>query len=86
MNYNSKDSKDLYRITERIRVPEVRLVGDNVEPGIYPTREALRMAQEQELIWWKFPQRRIRLYVASSIIRNSFISKKRNSKSRKPNR
>jgi translation initiation factor IF-3 len=49
MNYNSKDSKDLYRINERIRVPEVRLVGDNVEPGIYPTREALRMAQEQEL-------------------------------------
>jgi translation initiation factor IF-3 len=49
MNYNSRDSKDLYRINERIRVPEVRLVGDNVEPGIYPTREALRMAQEQEL-------------------------------------
>jgi translation initiation factor IF-3 len=49
MNYNSKDSKDLYRINERIRVPEVRLVGDNVEPGIYPTREALKMAQEQEL-------------------------------------
>ncbi|MDK2970222.1 MAG: translation initiation factor, partial [Bacteroidota bacterium] len=49
MNYNSKDSKDLYRINERIRVPEVRLVGDNVEQGIYPTREALRMAQEQEL-------------------------------------
>lgn len=49
MNYNSRDSKDLYRINERIRVPEVRLVGDNVEQGIYPTREALRMAQEQEL-------------------------------------
>lgn len=27
----------------------MRLVGDNVEVGVYPTREALKMAQEQEL-------------------------------------
>lgn len=32
-----------------IRVPEVRLVGDNVEPGIYSTEEAMRMAQDQQL-------------------------------------
>lgn len=32
-----------------IRVPEVRLVGDNVEPGVYSTEEALRMAQDQQL-------------------------------------
>lgn len=32
-----------------IRVPEVRLVGDNIEPKIYKTTEALRMAEEQEL-------------------------------------
>lgn len=32
-----------------IRVPNVRLVGDNVEVGVYPTQEALRMAQEQQL-------------------------------------
>ena len=32
-----------------IRVPEVRLVGDNVETGVYPTKEALRMAEELEL-------------------------------------
>ena len=33
-----------------IRVPEVRLVGDNIpELGVYPTRDALAMAQEQEL-------------------------------------
>ncbi|MBZ4651694.1 MAG: infC [Proteiniphilum sp.] len=44
-----KDSKDQHRINERIRVPEVRLVGDNVEEGIYPTREALKIAQQQEL-------------------------------------
>jgi translation initiation factor IF-3 len=32
-----------------IRVPQVRLVGDNVEVGVYPTQDALRMAQEQGL-------------------------------------
>jgi translation initiation factor IF-3 len=31
-------------------VPQVRLVGDNIEnPGIYPLREALRIADEMEL-------------------------------------
>ncbi|WP_212905642.1 translation initiation factor IF-3 [Capnocytophaga stomatis] len=32
-----------------IRVPEVRLVGDNVEMGVYPTRKALEIAEELEL-------------------------------------
>jgi len=30
-------------------VPEIRLVGENVEVGIYKTRKALSMAEEQEL-------------------------------------
>src|SRR6187399_3071985 len=38
-----------HRINERIRVPQVRLVGDNVTVGVYPTQEALRIAQGQEL-------------------------------------
>ena len=36
-------------INERIRAREVRLVGDNVEPGIYPIEKARRIAEEQEL-------------------------------------
>jgi translation initiation factor IF-3 len=32
-----------------IRVPQVRLVGDNVEVGVYSTQEALKIAQEQGL-------------------------------------
>ena len=32
-----------------IRVPQVRLVGDNVEVGVYPIQEAIRMAQDQQL-------------------------------------
>jgi translation initiation factor IF-3 len=35
-----------HRINEFINVPQVRLVGDNVEPGIYDTRKALAMAEE----------------------------------------
>lgn len=38
-----------HRINDFIRVPEVRLVGDNVEPGVFPTRKALDMADELEL-------------------------------------
>ncbi|MCL2649422.1 MAG: translation initiation factor IF-3 [Candidatus Azobacteroides sp.] len=41
--------KDQYRINEKIRLKEVRLVGDNVEQGIYSITEALKIAREQEL-------------------------------------
>ena len=41
--------KDQYAINERIRAREVRLVGDNVETGIYSIQEALRIADEQGL-------------------------------------
>lgn len=38
-----------HRINNFIRVPQVRLVGDNVEVGIYSLQEALKIAQEQGL-------------------------------------
>ncbi|MBD0824101.1 translation initiation factor IF-3 [Aestuariibaculum marinum] len=40
--------EDKHRINSRINVPKVRLVGDNVEVGIYSTKDALRIAEEQE--------------------------------------
>lgn len=40
---------DPYTINEHIRAREVRLVGDNVEQGIYPIAQALRIARDQEL-------------------------------------
>ncbi|WP_101689765.1 translation initiation factor IF-3 [Dysgonomonas massiliensis] len=46
---NLKKKEDAHRINNNIRVREVRLVGDNVEPGVYPTSEALRLADELEL-------------------------------------
>ncbi|WP_255452592.1 translation initiation factor IF-3 [Aquimarina sp. RZ0] len=41
--------EDAHRINHKIRVEEVRLVGDNVEVGVYPTKKALALAEEQEL-------------------------------------
>ncbi len=38
-----------HRINHFIRVPQVRLVGDNVEVGVYPTQQAMKMAQDQAL-------------------------------------
>ena len=43
------NSKEQYRTNERIRVREVRLIGDNVEQGVYPTSQALKIAEDQGL-------------------------------------
>ena len=40
---------DPYIVNEHIRAREVRLVGDNVEQGIHPLQQALRIAEQQEL-------------------------------------
>ncbi|WP_165020966.1 MULTISPECIES: translation initiation factor IF-3 [unclassified Dysgonomonas] len=41
--------EDLHKINGNIRAREVRLVGENVEQGVYSTHEALRMADALEL-------------------------------------
>src|SRR5215510_8398324 len=38
-----------HRINQFIRAPQVRLVGENVEVGVYPLQDALRMARDQQL-------------------------------------
>lgn len=38
-----------HRINEFITESKVRLVGDNVEAGVYPLNQAMRMAQDMEL-------------------------------------
>ncbi len=38
-----------YRINERIRVPQIRLVGENIAPGIFDISTALQLAKEQGL-------------------------------------
>ena len=44
-----KNDKDTNLINDEIRAREVRLVGDNVEQGIYPIDEALKSAEGLEL-------------------------------------
>lgn len=46
---NTKEDEPEIRINERIRAREVRLVGENVEQGIYSIAEARKIAEEQEL-------------------------------------
>ena len=41
--------KSQYRINEQIRAKEVRIVGDDVEPKVYPIFQALKLAEEKEL-------------------------------------
>lgn len=44
-----KSGKDQYVINENIHAKEVRLVGDNVEQGVYSLAQAQKIADEQEL-------------------------------------
>lgn len=44
-----KEQQQEHRTNNMIRVPEVRLVGDNVEVGVYSFQDALKIAQDQQL-------------------------------------
>ena len=46
---NDRDKGDQHAINEHIRAKEVRLVGDNVEQGVYPIAQALKIADDLEL-------------------------------------
>ncbi|MEI8052739.1 MAG: translation initiation factor IF-3 [Bacteroidota bacterium] len=44
-----KEQQQEHRTNYMIKVPEVRLVGENLEPGIFLTPDALKLAQSQGL-------------------------------------
>lgn len=47
---NSPKEDIKFRINEQIRVPKVRVVGENIDnPGVYSTAEAIKMAHDLEL-------------------------------------
>lgn len=48
-NRVNNKKEELHRINEKIRVPQVRLVGDNVEQGVYSIQEALKIADSKDL-------------------------------------
>lgn len=49
MAVDNNKQKFQYRTNQEIRSREVRLVGDNVEQGVYTIQEAQRIANQQEL-------------------------------------
>ena len=44
-----KEQQQEHRTNHMIRVPQVRLVGENIEVGVYSIQDALRIANEQGL-------------------------------------
>lgn len=42
-----RQKEELHAINEKIRARTVRVVGEDIEPGVYPIEKALEMAREQ---------------------------------------
>lgn len=50
MNQGSRGrAEEPYKVNEKIRAQKVRLVGENVEQGVYDVRDAIVIAKQQEL-------------------------------------
>ena len=77
--------KEQYRINERIRVREVRLVGDNIETGVYPIAQALKIAEEQGMDLVEISPNAAPPVCRVIDYQNSSISKKSVRKSKKRN-
>lgn len=46
---NQKKNQLFFRKNEEIKIREIRLVGDNVEGGVMPTSQALKLAKQMDL-------------------------------------
>ena len=66
--------KGQYRINEQIRAKEVRIVGDDIEPKVYPIFQALKMAEEKELDLVEISPNAQPLFVVLLITLNFFIN------------
>jgi translation initiation factor IF-3 len=69
--------EDLHQINDKIRAKEVRLVGENVEPGVYPLAKALEIARDQELDLVVISDKAEPYISVSWIIKNSCTSKRK---------
>ena len=72
-----REQQQEHRTNRMIRVPEVRLVGENIEVGVYKTEEALRMAEEQGLDLVEISPNAVPPFVGSSTTINSYTNRKR---------
>ena len=73
-------------INDKIRVRELRLVGDNVEPGIYPIDKARQIAAEQELDLVVISDKAEPLLQEYWNTKNSYTSKRKNRRNLKLSR
>jgi len=44
--FRRNDERSKYKLNRDIRYPQIRVVGENIESGIYTPQEAIRMAEE----------------------------------------
>lgn len=49
MAFQRGQKEEPYKVNEKIRVPKVRVVGENINPGVFPIREAIDLAKSQGL-------------------------------------
>lgn len=47
--FRPKQVQNEHRLNNEITAPEVRVIGEDIEPGIYPLAQALKMAQAKEV-------------------------------------
>jgi translation initiation factor IF-3 len=47
--YKPRQKQNEHRLNNEITAAEVRVVGEDIEPGVYTVAQALRMAQEREV-------------------------------------
>jgi translation initiation factor IF-3 len=45
--FRPRQVQNEHRLNNEITAPEVRVIGEGIEPGVYPIREAIKMAKEQ---------------------------------------
>lgn len=70
-----------HKINNFITAPQVRVVGDNIEqPEVMSLRDALNKADEMGLDLVEISPKADPPYAGSSIIRNSFISRRKRRK------
>ena len=94
--YNPRNQREPeHRINESIRVPEIRLVGDNfeemseiigrkIETGVYPTYTAIGFAEKLGVDLVKLPPMPLLLFVGLLTIINFFIIKRKRKRNLKP--
>lgn len=47
--FKPRQVQNEHRLNREITAPEVRVIGEDIEPGVYPIAQAIKMAEEQEV-------------------------------------